>query len=594
MYKPQKTESEQQDFFNKSYEQFLQAKSAAGEINLYYRIADTNVCLQFAGERLIPLLTPALDHLRLSNASGADFTICVWDSESTNVSMIPPPCSKECFTDRGDLWGFNSRRIKAAFHWIECSVNLADLEKNTGIYWIKTADTLPYWVFASPLRTIFHWWMEKNGCQLLHAAAVGTEKGAVLITGKGGVGKSTSALSCLQSGLAYIADDYVIAKLKPVPTAVSLYSTAKLNADHVANFPGLSKLITNTEKLDQEKAVIFLNPELNKNLISEMPLKAILTPQIAAQDHTSIKPISRWEIQRAMSFTTMSQLPHVGNYTHEFISKLASSLPHYILEAGKDFSDIPKAISGLLSNLDHSKPSQDMDPWSSCRKNERPLVSVIVPVFNGENFIKDAIENILSQQYPALEIIIVNDGSTDGTETIINQLPVDVRYFTQNNSGPASARNKGIRDASGEFIAFLDADDLWPENNLNIMVDEMLRDPSIDVVRGYAQLLELNRTSGAYHYVGNPRESFPDYIGAAIYRKSAFEKVGLFDPTLRFAEDVDWYMRANEKKMNIKRLEETSLFVRRHGGNMTEGKNMLELNVMKVFKKSLERRRKTE
>jgi hypothetical protein len=591
MYKPLKSEAEQQDFFNKSYDKFLQAKSAAGEINFYYRIADTTVCLKFAGDRLVPYLTPALDHLRLPDNSVPDFTICIWESESTKVDMVPPPCTKDCFTDRGDIWGFNSHRIKAAFHWIECSVNLADLEKNMGIYWVKTAETLPYWVHASPLRTLFHWWMEKNGCQLLHAAAVGTENGAVLITGKGGVGKSTTALSCLQAGLFYIADDYVITKLEPSPAVVSLYCTAKLNADHVINFPDLSRLINNTEKLDQEKAVIFLNHSFDQKLVTEMPLKAILTPQIADEYDSHIKPVSRWDIQRAMSFTTMSQLPYVGHHTHNYISRLTSSLPHYLLEIGKDFTRIPAAISDFLSAPDNFPAIKDIEPLSSCRKEERPLISVIIPVFNGEHFIRDAVENVLSQNYPALEIIIINDGSTDGTEAIIQQLPFDIRYFSQNNCGPSAARNKGIQDASGEFITFLDVDDLWPENNLNIMVDEMLKNPEMDVIRGYAQLMEFNKISGRYDYLGNPKESFSDYIGAAIYRKTAFEKVGLFDSMLRFAEDVDWFMRANEKKLKMKRLEEISLFVRRHGGNMTEGKNILELNVIKVFKKSLERRR---
>jgi hypothetical protein len=591
MYKPQKSEIEQQIFFRKSYDRFFQAKNAAGENNFYYRIAGTTVCLKFAGDRLVPYLTPALEHLRLTDVSSADLTICVWDSDSTNVEMIPPPCTKDCFTDRGDIWGFNSRRIKAAFHWIECSVNLMDLENKIGIYWVQTAKSLPYWVMASPLRTLFHWWMENNGCQLLHAAAVGTENGAVLITGKGGVGKSTAALSCLQAGLFYIADDYVIATLDPKPTVVSLYSTAKLNADHVANFPDLSQYVNNAEKLDQEKAVIFLHPDLGRKLMFEMPLKAILTPKFADHLDSRIKSVSRWDIQRAMSFTTMSQLPYVGHHTHKYISRLASSLPHYILEVGKDFTKIPVAISEFLSDLGTVPPPQDTEPWSSFQKEERPLVSVIIPVYNGENFIREAVENVLSQKYPALEIIIINDGSTDSTEAIINKLPADIRYFTQDNSGPSAARNKGIRDASGEFITFLDADDLWPENNLNIMVDEMLRNPDMEVIRGYAQLMEINKASGCYDYIGNPKESFPHYIGAAIYRKSAFEKVGLFDPMLRFGEDSDWFLRAGEMKLNIKRLEETSLHVRRHGGNMTEGRNMLELNVMKVFKKTLERRR---
>jgi glycosyltransferase involved in cell wall biosynthesis len=594
MYKPQKSEIEQQIFFRKSYDKFLQAKDAAGEINFYYRIANTTICLKFAGNELVPFLTPALEHLRLTGEPLPDLTICIWDSDSTHVEMIPPPCTKDCFTDRGDIWGFNSRRIKAAFHWIECSVNLMDLEKNTGFFWVQSARTLPYWVLASPLRTLFHWWMEKNGCQLLHAAAVGTSDGAVLITGKGGVGKSTAALSCLQSDLFYLADDYVIARLEPAPAVVSLYSTAKLNADHVANFPDLSGLINNTEKLDQEKAVIFLHPELSRKIVLEMPLRAIVTPQIVDRSNSLTKSVSRWDIQRAMSFTTMSQLPYVGRHTHDYISRLASSLPHYILEVGKDFSGIPAAISGLLSGMDTAPPVKDIEPWSSRGIEERPLVSVIIPVFNGENFIREAVENVLSQKYPALEVIIINDGSTDRTEEIIRQLPADVRYFTQQNCGPSAARNKGIQDASGEFITFLDADDLWPENNLNIMVDEMLKNPGMDVIRGYAQLMEFNKTSGCYEYIGNPKESFPHYIGAAIYRKSAFEKVGLFDSMLRFGEDSDWYLRAGELNLNIKRLEETSLFVRRHGGNMTEGRNMLELNVMKVFKKSLERRRKQE
>ena len=592
MNKHQKSEAERIFFFNRSYERFLQAKSAAGENNFYYRIGNTTVCLKFAGDRLVSYLTRAIEHLRLRDVAAADFTICIWDSESSRIDMIPPPCSTDCFTDRGDIWGFNSSRIKVAFHWIENSVNLVDLKQRIGIYWVQTAKQLPYWVHASPLRTLFHWWMEYNGCQLLHAAAVGTSDGAVLITGKGGVGKSTAALSCLQAGLFYTADDYVITKLDPVPSVISLYRTAKLNADYVANFPDLSRFVNNTEKLDQEKAVIFLNDELSRNLMIEMPLKAILTPQISDKFDCNIKSVSRWDIQRAMSFTTMSQLPYVGHHTHEFISKLASSLPHYILEVGKDFTKIPVAISGFLSNFGSESSTIDADPWSSCKKEERPLVSVIIPVYNGENFIREAVENVLSQKYPSLEIIVINDGSTDSSDQIIKQLPVDIRYFSQDNYGPAAARNKGIRDASGEFITFLDADDLWPENNLNIMVDEMLKNPGMDVIRGYAQLMEFNKTSGCYEYIGNPKESFPHYIGAAIYRKSVFEKVGLFDSMLRFGEDADWFLRAGEMNLNIKRLEETSLFVRRHGGNMTEGKNLVELNLLKVGKRLVDRRNK--
>jgi hypothetical protein len=594
MDKLQKTEAEQVDFFNVCYERFKKAKDSVGESSHFYRIGGTTVRLLFAGNHMVPYLTPALEHLRIPEVDTPDVTLCIWDSESTNTKMVPPPVKWDCFTDRGDIWGFNSRRIKTAFHWIECSLNLMDLETCTGIYWVQTADTLPYWVHASPLRTLFHWWMEKNGCQLLHSAAVGTEQGAVLITGKGGIGKSTTALCCLQSGLYYLADDYVITRLEPEPLVYSLYSTAKLDADHVSNFPYLKRFVKNPDKLDQEKAVMFLYPHLKEQIVPEMPLKAILTPRVNSGDKTATSPVSRLTMERALSFTTMSQLPCVGRHTHDFVSELSAALPSYVLELGRDLQGIPSAISDFLAAMPLHRDSHDTAPLVSDASGTRPLVSVIIPVYNGERFIANAVNNVLAQKYPALEIIVVDDGSTDSTGEIVKKLPADIRYFRQKNEGPASARNRGIRDASGEFLVFLDVDDQWPENNLNILVDRMLKEPDMQVITGYAQLIQKNAVTGEYDLIGNPMDSFQHYIGAAIYRKAVFSKVGLFDHNLKFGEDTDWYTRANELKINMKRLEEVTLFVLRHGKNMTYGKNLVELGALRVYKRSLDRMRAQE
>lgn len=589
MEKPQKTEEEQRAFFYLCYESFLTAKDAAGEVTHSFRIGGTTVRLLFAGQTLVPHIIPALEHVRTADTDRPDLTLCIWDSDTTATKMVPPPCPWESFTDRGDIWGFHSTRIKTAFHWIECSLNLMDLRENLGIFWVQTAETLPFWVHASPLRTLLHWWMEKNGCQLLHAAAVGTAQGAVLITGKGGVGKSTAALSCLQSGLFYLADDYAVARLGPEPRVFSLYSTAKLNADHVKKFPGLSGMVNNPEKLDQEKAVMFLHPALDKQLLSEMPLRAILMPRVSDRDESRIAPAPAWTIQKAMSFTTLSQLPYVNRSTHDYITRLSETLPGYVLESGRDLNDISRAVSDLLADLSRRVAVSGHQPGFS--RGICSLVSVIIPVYNGQRFIAEAVKNIAAQNYPALEIIVVDDGSTDRTGEIVAGLPVDIRYFKQENAGPASARNRGIRDASGDFIMFLDVDDLWPDNTVNSMVDEMQREPEREVIRGYAQMMRFNAATAEYDPLGNPRESYPHYIGAAIYRKSVFKKVGLFDPTLRFAEDTDWYTRAAEQKVNIKRVDEITLLVRRHGSNMTYGKNLIELNTLKVFKKSLDRMR---
>jgi hypothetical protein len=584
-----KTEAELVALFEQAAGRFALARDAAGdEITRHYGLAGTTIRLCFAGKRLVPVFTPALAHLEIPPVERPDLTLCVWDTTSTGVTMPAPPCEQESFTDRGDIWGFDNHRIKVAFHYYDFSVNVLDHERRTGIYWVHRADALPYWVGASPLRTLLHWWMERNECQLLHAAAVGTEDGAVLLTGKGGAGKSTTALACLAAGFFYLADDYVVVRHHPRPTVYSLYSTAKLNPDQLDRFPALRPFVQNPESLGAEKAVLHLHPHFRAQIRAEMPLRALLVPQVVDREDTGFRLESPAVVQQAASFTTMAQLPYVGRHTYEFFRRLATTLPGHVVELGRDLSRIPPAIGAFVAERARSSPPPAAPAAAA---PAFPLVSVVIPVYNGERFLRDAVENVLGQRYPSFEIIIVDDGSTDGTEALIADLPCDVRYFRQDNAGPAAARNRGIRDTAGDLIAFLDVDDLWPDHTLGLLVDELTRQPELDVVHGYAQLLEWDAATGAYEYRGNPREAFAWYIGAALYRKRVFGTVGLFDPTLTFGEDVDWFNRANEHGVPIKRLEAVTLHVRRHGRNMTQGKSLVQLNMLRVFKKVLDRQR---
>jgi len=585
-----KSEAEQLAFFDGALERFVRARDSAGAIDHYLGLAGTSIRLSFAGEELVPHLTPALEHLRIPPIDSPDLTLCLWDTHSTGVRMSPPPCERESFTDRGDIWGFDSPRIKTAFHYSDYSVNLLDHERNTGVYWVNRADALPYWVSASPLRTLFHWWMERSGGQLLHAAAVGTEDGAVLITGKGGAGKSTTALVCLAAGMGYLADDYLVVRDRPRPTVYTLYCTAKLDPRRVDSFPALAPFVRS--RPEDEKAVLFLHPHFREQIRSEMPLRAMAIPRITpGQAETRFRPEAAATVQQAASFTTMAQLPYVGRHTHEFFGRLCSALPGYALELGHDLARIPPAVRSFLGSGGRAVTAAPRPATSTAGS---PLVSVVIPVYNGERFLGDAVESVLAQRYPSLEIIVVDDGSTDGTESLVGRLPCDVRYFRQENSGPAAARNRGIRDTAGDLIAFLDADDLWPEDNLAMLVDEMARQPELDVVHGYGQLMEYDSERKVYEYRGNPKEAFAWYIGAALYRKGVFGRVGLFDPTLVFGEDTDWFNRAREIGVPMKRLEAVTLLVRRHGSNMTHEKNLVALNALRVLKKALDRKRQPE
>jgi GT2 family glycosyltransferase len=361
--------------------------------------------------------------------------------------------------------------------------------------------------------------------------------------------------------------------------------------DH--QFPELKKYTADHIEKDQEKDVIFLYPAFKDQIVKELPVKTILMPNIQPnQEETTFSPISFWRINRAMSFTTMSQLPGVGTHTHEFFHELCETVPTMTLNLGADIKQVPKALRNHIKDPGYNF-FEDKAGNDNPEDKDLPLVSVIIPVYNGEKFIKGAVQNVLSQNYPALEIIMINDGSTDNSGAIIENLDTDVRYFDRGNAGPATARNSGIKDASGKYIAFLDVDDLWPENNLSLLVQELEDNPQVDVVRGYAQLFR-DGEDGEKEYLGNPKEAYNYYIGAALYRKSVFSEVGLFDPTLLFGEDTDWYNRAVEKNISMKWLEEVTLFVRRHGENMTEGRSIVELNKLKTIKRAIDRKRALE
>ena len=216
--------------------------------------------------------------------------------------------------------------------------------------------------------------------------------------------------------------------------------------------------------------------------------------------------------------------------------------------------------------------------------------SVIIPAFNREILITAAIENVLSQSCQNLEIIVVDDGSNDGTAERARSYP-GVRVLSQANAGPAAARNLGISNTHSEFIACLDSDDLWAPHMLSRLLNELKSDAHIDVAMGLPQLARIKADGQGDEIFGEPGDAFSRSISGTVFRRTAFLKVGLFDRELRFGEDLDWFLRAQECKVQIKRLDVISVFFRRHDGNMTKGKNMVDLNLLRTFKKSLDRKR---
>lgn len=225
---------------------------------------------------------------------------------------------------------------------------------------------------------------------------------------------------------------------------------------------------------------------------------------------------------------------------------------------------------------------------------ERPLVSVIIPAYNAGSFLASSIQNVLRQYYFPKEIIIIDDGSSDNSEKIARSFK-EVRYFYQENSGPAVARNLGIQMAKGNILAFNDADDLWSLDKLNVQYSEIEKDPSIEIVIGWIALFKGQDNKGnAIEILAPSQPIFAYSFGSSLIKKSAFEKVGLLDVDFIFGEDVDWFLRAREKKISIKMIEDVVLFYRKHQTNMTNNSSLKDLYLVRALKKSLNRRRKND
>ena len=215
-----------------------------------------------------------------------------------------------------------------------------------------------------------------------------------------------------------------------------------------------------------------------------------------------------------------------------------------------------------------------------------PAVTAIVPAYNAELFLGEALESIRRQSLPAAEVIVVDDGSTDQTASIARRWESpEVRYVHQANAGPAAARNRGLSLARGDLVTFLDADDAWPVDKLAWQAECFATDPRLDVVLGLTRPLLPGGASG-------PEVPFAFLnVGSGLYRRAIFDRIGPFDARLRYSEDVDWFLRAREAGAAILLDARVALLHRRHDGSMTRGRSAADLGLMTVLKRSLDRRR---
>jgi glycosyltransferase involved in cell wall biosynthesis len=214
-------------------------------------------------------------------------------------------------------------------------------------------------------------------------------------------------------------------------------------------------------------------------------------------------------------------------------------------------------------------------------------ISVVIPVRNGEAFLDETFASIWAQNYTPLEVIVVDDGSTDRTRDKIRAMhDKPVRLLELNGVGPAAARNAGIRASDSELVAFLDCDDLWVNGALHKLARTLAERPDAGLaqgmIRNFSDIVPGNR-----RFVTGPYRFFN--LGASLWRRSVFERVGLLDEELRLCEDLDITLRCWEYDIFKAEVDSIVLHYRRHAQSMTHGLSGAGFGSVKAYKKRIDR-----
>ncbi len=226
-------------------------------------------------------------------------------------------------------------------------------------------------------------------------------------------------------------------------------------------------------------------------------------------------------------------------------------------------------------------------------------VSIIIPTFNNGPEIERAVKSIINQQQPEnieynLQIIIVNDGSAAEFTNGLQQLATNYRAIEllqlEKQMGPAAARNFGIKQAKGDIIGFLDADDEWPEDKLMQLLP-FFEDDVAEVAGGKIQyVIDEGQASPILRYEDTNHRLTHVHLGSLLVRKTIFDRGFYFNESLKFSEDLDWWLRLRENNIHIVITEFTTLLYHVHGNNMSVNKSLKELQLLKVLHASLQRR----
>ena len=305
--------------------------------------------LRCAGEVVAQKLSRALQHLAIAPTGGPSLTIDCWDATSAGLTLELPQWPEHLFTNRGEILGLDGAELRIAyFNWLRL-LNAYFPARGRAYYCLGNATPFPQQQAGSPAIAIFNWWCGSLGRQLVHAAAVGTEQGAVLIAGHGGAGKSTLAFSTFGTELRYLSDDYCVLEPGNPTSVVALYQSGKLTETSLRLLPNLPPSMAASARTDTEKILFFAQESFPGRLLPTAPMRAIVLSDLSSQE-TSLTPIALREIMPTLGESTLRQLAGGGRAEFLRIMKLCQGIPTFRLRHGADTAATHRLLLELCAS----------------------------------------------------------------------------------------------------------------------------------------------------------------------------------------------------------------------------------------------------
>jgi hypothetical protein len=339
--------------------------AAAGNpvFDRWFRIAGAIFHVRIIGEPLIEPLTRALAHLATEPVEHPDIVINCWDRATSGSAPSLPPLDRamreSVANERGDEgmvdWGSPTLVADSDEGWAVWrpafgTFNAMAPGAREAWHWVEAAGGIRYWDVSAPFKAILHRWARQQGKQLVHAGAVGTDDGAALLVGRGGSGKSTTSLVCLDAGMKYLGDDYVMVSLAPEPRVFSTSCAAKLEVPQIRRNPHLMPTIWNGDRLGQEreeKAVAFVDHTPGA-VVDSLPLKMVIVPRISGNPLTTVSQLSTGGAFLALAPSTIIQMPGAREHELAAMGALVRKVAVAGLELGSDLSTIAPVIKDVL------------------------------------------------------------------------------------------------------------------------------------------------------------------------------------------------------------------------------------------------------